>query len=674
MPALAFRVFFCARSITDSLRGFPAFGAPGRPLPSLVRSTGTTDLVHSSRAAEGFKCSRFSFRANDSQLCGAECSDESGCDNPLYMRKNYLAYGALGAVAASFGACSTDSTPISFCSADEINVKGQCLDDLTVATNTVGFLPDRAKRASYTGSAAFEIVDADSGDVVLEGEGEGPTLADGGVNVYVADFSEVREPGSYFVRADGRVSGTFTIGVDSLVSATEAAMLGLYGQRCGVNVSFEYGKDEFSHGACHLEEASLSRVGGESKDDTGGWHDAGDYGKYVRNGAFAVAFLLQAWEHFPEILENWQFDIPERGGDVPDILDEARVELEWILKTQFEDGSFAHKVTGAGFEADIAPTSDTQARYFFSTSSHSTGNAVAVLAAAGRIYEEFDSDFAETCLDAAVKGQEFLDENPQEIDSEQIQGGTGTYASGGDTDERAWALVELWETTGEEGYLRGFEGIPVRVLYNYDWPSTDNLAISTYLRSEREGRDPATLARYEYSVVETADRQAAAAYADPFGRGFQSYYWGSAGVTVRMAHTLADAHRLYPNRAYLDGMSSRIDHVMGLNHFARSFITGVGANAPRNPHHRPSSTDSVGAPWPGLLIGGPNPSPLTWTDAYAVYDQNEIAVNWNTALIYALVAAQATQDDDDAACVPNCLPEAPAMGGAGGGGAGGAGQ
>lgn len=593
------------------------------------------------------------------------------------MRKYYLGYWALGAVAASFGACSTDATPLGFCKADEISVNGQCLEDLTVATNTVGFLPERSKKAAYSGSAAFEIVDADSGDVVLEGEGDGPTVADGGVSVYTADFSEVREPGSYFVRADGRVSATFTIGVDSLVAATEAAMLGLYGQRCGVSVSFEYGNNKFSHGACHTEEASLSRVGGSSKDDTGGWHDAGDYGKYVRNGAFAVAFLLQAWEHFPEILEDWEFEIPERGGDVPDILDEARVELEWILKTQFDDGSFAHKVTGAGFEGDVLPTADTQGRFFFSTSSHSTGNAVAVLAAAARIYEEFDSDFAETCLDAAKKGQVFLDENPEEIDSEQISGGTGTYASGGDTDERAWALVELWETTGDESYLQGFEAIPVRVLYNYDWGNADNLAVATYLRSEREGRDSATLASYEYSVLETAERQAQASSTDPFGRGFQSYYWGSAGVTVRMAHTLAEAHRLYPNQAYLDGMSWRIDHVMGLNQFARSFITGVGANPPRNPHHRPSNNDAVGAPWPGLLIGGPNPDATTWKDDYAVYDQNEIAINWNTALIYALVAAQATQDDEDAACVPNCIPDPPPMGGASGmgdGGAGGAGQ
>lgn len=601
------------------------------------------------------------------------------------MRKTFLGYSALGAVALGFGACGTNAEPVGFCTGSEVLIDGQCLEDYTVATNTVGFLPEREKRASYTGSAGYEVVDADTGSVVMEGMGEGPVPADGGLSVYVADFSEISEPGSYYVRADGRRSATFEIGVNALVDATEVAMLGLYGWRCGEAVSFEYGGKDYEHGACHRAEAKMSRLGSdETRDDTGGWHDAGDYGKYVRNGAFAVGFLLQAWEHFPDILKDWEFEMPERGGDVPDILDEARVELEWILKTQFDDGSFAHKVTAAKFEFDnVLPTGDTQERFFFSTSTHSTGNAVAVLAAAGRIYEEFDAEFAEACLNAARRGQDFLDEHPEEIASEQDAGGTGTYASGGDVDERAWALSELWVTTGDEEYLAGFEAIQEMilieqmrssVLYNYDWPNTDNLAVSTYLRSERPGKDPTIVELLEYQVLDTAESQADAAAADPFGRGFTSYYWGSAGVAVRMAHTLAEAHRLAPNREYLDGITLRLDHVLGLNHFARSFVTGVGTNPPQNPHHRPSRNDGISAPWPGLLIGGPNPEPLTWDDKYEVYDQNEVAINWNTALIYALVAALATQEDEDAECVPNCLPEPPNVGGAGGLGAGGAGQ
>lgn len=585
------------------------------------------------------------------------------------MRTRLMAILFLAGSAAAAGACGKDPAPVGFCKSDEILVNRQCLQNFTVATNTVGFLPERAKRAAYDGSRDFEVVAEGSGEVVLSGRGEGPFVADGEVSVFVADFTEVTEPGRYFVRADGRRSGTFEIGVDALVHATETAMLGLYGQRCGEAVSFEYKSTTYRHGTCHTKEAQLSRVGGEggTKDDTGGWHDAGDYGKYVRNGAFAVAFLLQAWEHFPEILKDWEFEMPERGGDVPDILDEARIELEWILKTQFEDGSFAHKVTALGFEGDdVMPEADAQERYFFSTSSHSTGNAVAVLAAAGRIYREYDEDFADTCLEAARAGQEFLDENPEEIASVQDSGGTGTYASPGDGDERAWALVELWETTGEAPFLSGFEAADLKVDYNYDWPSTNNLAASTYLRSSREGRSPSLVDRLEYEFVNVAEQQAAASREDAFGRGFRSYYWGSSAVVLRMAHTLAEAHRIYPNRSYLDGITSRIDHVMGLNPFARSFITGLGTNAPRNPHHRPSRNDGIGAPWPGLIIGGPNPEPLTWEDDYRVYDQNEIAINWNTALIYALVAALATQEDGDAACVPNCLPDPPGGGGAGG--------
>jgi endoglucanase len=166
-------------------------------------------------------------------------------------------------------------------------------------------------------------------------------------------------------------------------------------------------------------------------------------------------------------------------------------------------------------------------------------------------------------------------------------------------------------------------------------------------------------------LVESADDMARESGKDPYGRGLNSYYWGSAGVVARMSYNLVLAHKIYPNQTYLDAISLKVDHLLGLNPFARSWVTGLGANPPQNPHHRPSVSDGVAAPWPGLLIGGANPDALSWEDDYASYEQNEIAINWNTALVYALVAARGTATDESADCVPNCLPE-PSLGGAGG--------
>lgn len=595
------------------------------------------------------------------------------------MRFGLSLLGCLGLACVAFVACGGDNAALGVCQEGKVQINGQCLDDIRVATNSVGLLPARAKKAAFQGSSgAFEVVDAESGDVVYEGTALGPTFMfeseeHEGIDVWAADFSDFDEPGTYFVRAGSAVSGEFVIAGDALSSALDAAMLGLYGQRCGEGVSFEYAGDDFSHGACHLEEASLERVGEDgTQDDTGGWHDAGDYGKYVRNGSFAVAFLLSAYEHFPELLEDWDFEMPERGGSVPDILDESRYQIEWILKTQLEDGSFAHKVTGLGFEGEVAPTADKQLRVFFSTSTQSTANAVATLAQASRVFRAFDEEFADTCLEAALEGQAFLDEHPEKIDSVLNDGGTGAYQGGDpDTDERAWALAEIWATTRDADRLQEVEALLVGtgMRYNFDWADTHNLAIGAYMGVDSDERSPEVVELLTRQIIQTADDMTSAALDDPFGRGFDSYYWGSAGVVTRMAYNLVLAHRIFPNEAYLDAITLRVDHVLGLNPFARSWVTGVGVNPPYNPHHRPSASDSIAAPWPGLLIGGANPEPLSWRDEYASYQQNEIAINWNTALIYALVAATGTQDDESAACVPDCLPpETDGMGGAGGAG------
>lgn len=599
------------------------------------------------------------------------------------MRRTSLVIFAAAAAVVAFAGCNSGNEAESFCKPNQLLEKGQCLDDIGVAVNGEGFLPERRKTAVFLGdSAGFELVNKDSGEVAFEGDAAGPVLApDTKQMVYWADFSSVDAPGTYFIRtASGKVSDDFKIGDDVLSRSLDGAMLGLYGQRCGEAVTLEFDGQTFKHNPCHRKEALLERLGEEgTRDDTGGWHDAGDYGKYVRNGAFAVAFLMKAYEHFPDFLEKRTFAIPEKGGDTPDMLDESRFELEWILKTQFSDGSFSHKVTALSFEANLMPDSDTQDRYFFTTSTTSTADAVAVLALAGRLYETFDSAFAKKCLTAAEQGQKFLDENPDEIQSNQEGAVTGTYGSTGDKDERLWALAELWETTGDAKYLAPLEALAadLPVSHNFDWSEARNLGILAYIESKREGRNEALVEEKAREFVLTADDIAAHSVADPYARGFNSYFWGSNGVIVRMAFNLAAAHRIYPNTAYLDAISGQIDHVLGLNGFARSFVTLLGGNPVKSPHHRPSVADGIPKPWPGMLIGGPHAQGaedpqaipgLTWEDDSENYWNNEIAINWNTALVYALVAAEATASDKSAACVPNCLPEEPdAMGGAGGG-------
>ena len=103
-------------------------------------------------------------------------------------------------------------------------------------------------------------------------------------------------------------SATFHVGSDVFRDALTRSMLGLYGQRCGRSVSITLDGHTWSHGACHKNDAYLDYLTGESdkRPSVGGWHDAGDYGKYITNGAFSAGMLLAAWEHFQPTLEPLQ--------------------------------------------------------------------------------------------------------------------------------------------------------------------------------------------------------------------------------------------------------------------------------------------------------------------------------------------------------------------------------
>jgi endoglucanase len=91
-------------------------------------------------------------------------------------------------------------------------------------------------------------------------------------------------------------------------------------------------------------------------------------------------------------------------------------------------------------------------------------------------------------------------------------------------------------------------------------------------------------------------------------------------------------------RVYRETCLDALNHLFGRNGYGRSFVTGVGFHPPLHPHDRRSGGDNVADPWPGYLVGGPHPRAGDWHDEQTDYRTNEIAINWNAALVYALAA------------------------------------
>lgn len=552
-----------------------------------------------------------------------------------------------------------------------------------IRLNTVGYLPNQPKVASIALEASsFKVVRDQGGETVLEGRVTGPwTNPDSGEGLYLADFSILAQPGEYRLEVPGAGSSPpFRIADDLYRQPFQTAMLGMYLWRCGTAVQARYEGNTYSHAACHLDDAYLDFVGGGHvrRSGKGGWHDAGDYNKYVVNAGVTVGVLFRAWEDFGERIERVKpSHLPEEPEKLPAFLDEIRWEMEWLLSMQAEDGSVYHKLSTVEFNQFEMPEQEQAKRYYAPWGSAASSHFAAMAAQAARLYRPFDSQFASRCLRAAEKSYRFLLAHPEDHRPDLSRFKTGAYQVD-DHDSRIWAAAELWETTGREEYLKDFEArlraIPaqtkVRIerhkerwkrfgqrfpnrpqpdfearaqamnrLVDSDWDygNLKNLAMLTYLFSQRPGRAPDLLRRVREALLQTAGEIVQAGRKHGYGRPFGGrYYWGCNGTVARQAVVLQAAYRITKQKVYLETALDALNHLLGRNYYGRSFVTGLGFQPPLHPHDRRSGADHIADPWPGYLVGGAERGASNWNDVQADYRTNEIAINWNAALIYAL--------------------------------------
>ena len=297
------------------------------------------------------------------------------------------------------------------------------------------------------------------------------------------------------------------------------------------------------------------------------------------------------------------------------------------------------------------PENDRAPRYCSGPSTVATAAAVASLAEASRLVAEYDEKLSDTYLRAAEAGQAWLDATPGAVGADQSFWPNETYGGGDESSFRAWAAVQLWRATGDasrlaevEVALADIKSLPTA----WDWSEASVLAVAGYLLEASPEREPAEVERLQGLLTASADAIQEESRSSGYGRGVHAYYWGSDGIVARTSYNLLVVEKLTGDSTYRAVAQRQLDHLLGRNYFMRSMVTGVGYRPPRMPHHRPSSADSVSAPWPGLLVGGPNdnstdnphltplmPSAAAWFDDSADYWTNEVAVNWNAALVFA---------------------------------------
>lgn len=520
----------------------------------------------------------------------------------------------------------------------------------SIRLNTVGYRPDEAKVASLALVCSnFVVVRATDGAGVYTNVATGPVLnADTGEELWQADFSAVRTPGSYRIQAPGMAdSPVFQIAPEVYQEPFWLVERGFYLWRCGTAVSERWQGQTFAHASCHTNDAWLDfATGGHTNiPSTRGWHDAGDFNKYVVNAGVTLGVLFRVWDDFGPAIQKVHLDLPaaaDQPAGLPDFLAEIKWEADWLLTMQAPDGSVYHKVSTQRFGGFIMPEDEHTPRYFTPWSTAATANFVAMMAASAREFRPYAPAYADQCLAAATKSYAFLTAHPENHQADQSQFHTGDYEVN-DRSARLWAAAELWETTGRADCLADFEQRcqkgGARVEAAFDYGNVGDLGVFTYLFSHRAGRNEALARQLRTQLLVTADgivqQQQRHGYGRPLG---SRYSWGGNGAVARQTVVLHAANRLDPHPEYVAASRAALDYLLGRNVHGRSYVTGLGFRPPEHPHDRRSGADDLVAPWPGYLVGGPNPGARDWHDIQAEYRTNEIAINWQAGLVYALAA------------------------------------
>ena len=298
-----------------------------------------------------------------------------------------------------------------------------------------------------------------------------------------------------------------------------------YLQRCGCRLSEELA-GAYAHPACHTPKA---RVYGTELfiDVSGGWHDAGDYGRYVAPAAKAVADLMLAYTAAPSMFTD-SLNIHDSASGVPDILTEVRYELEWMQKMQRADGGVYHKVTCAGFPGFVMPQWETDELIIAPVATAATGGFGAAMAMASRVYAPFDASFAQACLAAARRAWDYLSVtepipfwNPEGIV-------TGTYDDENDSDERYWAACALYAATGEgkyHDYIRN--SLNSQWAADLGWAEVGAYGNAVYLRLHNDLADTAVKNRITNNLLNAADRIVRATNSSPYNISVSDFIWAA---------------------------------------------------------------------------------------------------------------------------------------------------
>lgn len=556
---------------------------------------------------------------------------------------------------------------------------------MAIMVNQVGYEADAASKKGVVSQPGSYILKNAEGEIIWQGQ-TGEAVQDPlcGETLYPLDFGSVQTAGKYYLESEkGMRSDSFVIGKDVLKGVHNAMIKALYFQRCGCALEEKYA-GPYTHAACHMAYSQIYGESGKCFEARGGWHDAGDYGRYITPAAVTIGHLLYAyWLYTTAFTE--QLNIPESGNGVPDVLNECRYELEWMLKMQREDGSVYHKLTAWRHADFIMPEEDKDTFYAYPVSSLAVADFCACMALAARVYHSADEkEFAAQMDAAARRAWRWLMKNPEPLLFTNPEGSnTGDYGDTTDADERLWAAAEMMRLTSWRGEdSREYVDVLRQILdtglevTDFGWTDVAGFAAMAVMTDSRRAAGEEITEIFRKAVLEEAERLAGLGKENAFGMamGAKDFCWGSnmvvtnRGILLALACEILEAKELKKDGASVNGkdaqntetasriaayqevIQAQIDYLLGKNITGYSFVTGFGDHAYRYPHLRTTAADGIDEPMAGWVSGGPNGKPgdelaireisagtppmKCYLDREECYSLNEITIYWNSSAVF----------------------------------------
>ena len=347
-----------------------------------------------------------------------------------------------------------------------------------------GYLPDEQKVAvisdpqkgfnagdRFTPGPVLELRRVADGASIFRGAPEefnrGKTDAISGDRGWWFDFTAVKNPGEYYVFDPGLGvrSHVVRIGPGVYRDALRAAVRVFYYQREATAHVAPWAEAPWQDGPTFLQDREARAVGAKqdpatARDLSGGWMDAGDTNKYPPFLSDTIHPLLYAWRANPAVFTD-DSNVPESGNGLPDLLDEVKWELDWLVKMQDADGGVFVKIGTTEYASTWPLSADRHQRFYGPKCSGATIVTAGVLAHAARAYGGFEpwKVFAAELRERAERAWAWYRSHPRSYncDSGEIKAGLANLDAAEQDRAEAVAAMHLWALTAKPEYHEAFK-------------------------------------------------------------------------------------------------------------------------------------------------------------------------------------------------------------------------